>query len=308
MKKIINFKSSDNKTDIHVVYYIPDGEIKMILQISHGMAEFFERYEKFALYLNERGILVVGNDHLGHGYSINSKDDYGHQDSKDGYLNILSDLHTVMEMTKKEYPGIPYYFMGHSMGSFYTRLFISKYSKDLDGVIIMGTAFMSNVVVNSGILLCNILLLFKDKRYRSKLITSIATGSYNKKWEPSATHNDWLTKDEKIVDWYSNEERCTFTFTLYGYLNMFKTLREIHTDKCVNGIRRDLPLLIVSGDDDPVGDYGKGPKKLYEVYREKGFKDVELKLYENDRHEILNELDKEDVYEYLYQWLIKQHR
>ena len=302
-KEEFNFKSSDGITNIRAVRYIPENEIKAILQISHGMVEFIDRYENFAEYLCDKGILVTGNDHLGHGGSVTSVDNWGYFHEEEGYKKVLEDLHTLTNITKEKYPNKPYFLLGHSMGSFYARYYLSTYGKELDGAIIMGTAWQEKITLVAGKIICKIIAFFKGSKYRSSFVNKMAIGSYNKKWEPSTTHNDWLTKDEKIVKWYSNEPRCSFVFTINGFYNLFCVLEETCNKENINKVPKDLPVLFVSGNDDPVGSFGSGVTKTYNAFKECGIKDVSIKLYSNDRHEILNEIDKEQVYLDVYNFL-----
>lgn len=304
-KEEFYFDSNDGLTKIRALKFIPDGEVKAILQISHGMVEFIDRYEDFANYLCEKGFLVVGNDHLGHGGSVNSKEDWGYFAKKDGYRIVLDDILKLLKIVKKDYPNKKYYLLGHSMGSFLARLFLIEYGNELDGAIIMGTGQQSKGTLVAGKALTKLISLFKGEKYRSSFINNMALGSYNKKFEPSKTHCDWLTKDEKIVNWYYNEPRCKFVFTLNGYYNLFSLIEQIIDEKNLRKMPKDLPVLIVSGEDDPVGNFGKDPKAVYEAFKSIGMKNLDLKLYPNDRHEILNEIDKALVYEDIYNWLKK---
>ena len=296
------FRSSNDKVDVRAVRYIPDGEIKGILQIAHGMVEFIDRYEPFAQFLCSRGFLVTGNDHIGHGGSVNSEDDWGYF-GEDGNRHVLEDMHLLTELTKEAYPDLPYFLLGHSMGSFYARQYLGEYGDELKGAIIMGTGFEPLIKIKGGMAVCKVIALFKGWRYRSTFVNDMAFGSYNKKFEPNRTRADWLTKDEKIVDWYVNEPRCSFLFTLNGYYNMFSGIARLHDRKLLDRVPKDLPVFFVSGEDDPVGTFGKEVIHSAESLKDAGVKDVRLKLYPNDRHEILNETDKETVYEDLYEWL-----
>ncbi len=301
-KEEFRFNSTDGKNKIRAMRYIPDGEVKAVLQIAHGMIEFIDRYEDFAAFLCERGYLVTGNDHLGHGGSVKSKDDWGYL-GENGYEHVLNDMHELTRISKELYPGKPYYLLGHSMGSFFARNYLAEYGKELDGAIIMGTGFEPSFKIRSGMLLCRIIALFKGWRYRSALINGISFGAYNKKFEPVKTRADWLSKDEKLVDWYVNEEKCSFVFTINGFYEMFRCILNLHNREALNRIPKDLEILFVSGEDDPVGSFGKEVVNSVESLREVGIKNISCKLYPNDRHEILNELDKSEVYEDLYRWL-----
>lgn len=306
IKQEFSFLSNDGITQIRAVKYLPDNKPSAILQISHGMVEFIDRYEGFAKFLNEKGILVVGNDHLGHGESVIDKDHWGYFSKENGYQNVVEDLHTLTRIIKREYPGIPYFLLGHSMGSFMARRYLCLHGNELDGAIIMGTGWQDNLTLNIAQSLCKIIAKFKGWQYRSKLITNMALTPYNKKWEPSKTHNDWLTKDEEIVNWYIHEPKCTFTFTLNGYYNLFGVIKYIINKDNLDKMPKDLPVLFVSGSEDPVGNFTKGVKKAYDSFKAVGMKNVSIKFYEFDRHEILNELDKEDVMNDVYYFLINK--
>jgi len=302
-KEESKFLSSIGNVFIRTVSYYPDGEIKAILQISHGMNEFIDRYEDFAHYLCKKGYLVVGNDHLGHGESVNSKDEWGYFYKEDGYKYVLEDLHILTKMYKDKYPNIPYFLLGHSMGSFFARYYICKYGNELDGAIIMGTGNQNKGALSVAKTLARSVAATKGWNYRSTMLRAAATGSYNKKWEPSKTHVDWLTKDEKIVNWYCQQPKCTFIFTVNGYYNLFSVIEENIKQENLNNMPKNLPILIISGENDPVGNFGKDPKDVFETFNKIGMKDVSIKLYPNDRHEILNELDKENVYDDINNWI-----
>lgn len=300
------FDSNDGVTKIHAVMHIPDKTPCAILQISHGMVEFIDRYDDFAAFLGEHGIIVVGNDHLGHGGSVLSKEEYGYFSKKNGNRNLIEDLHKLTELTKERYPSLPYFLLGHSMGSFYARQYICDYGNELEGAIIMGTGNQPLVLAAAGVVITAVIALIKGWKYRSTFIDKMAFGGYNKRFMPSRTDKDWLTKDEKKVDEYLSDERCTFIFTLNAYHNMFKGIVRLHSGNLLEKIPKALPLLVVSGKDDPVGDFGKGVKKFAEKLGKLKIKDVMLKLYEKDRHEILNETDRDVVYKDVCDWIISK--
>ena len=306
-KEEFRFDSTSGICKIRAVRYIPDGEIKGILQISHGMQEFIDRYDGFATYLCEKGYLVTGNDHLGHGGSINSEDDLGFFAEKNGNKAVLDDIHKLTSITKELYPNKNYFLLGHSMGSFYARQYLCEYGNELNAAIIMGTGHQPLQVVQAGMAACRMFALGRGWHYRSHAVNAMAFGSYNKKFEPARTKEDWLTRDTAIVDWYINEPKCNYIFTLNGFYNMFFGISRLHDKKLLNSIPKNMPILFVSGEDDPVGDFGKGVKAAAKSIIDVGCNNVEIKLYPNDRHEILNELDKLDVYKDLYNWLEKNN-
>lgn len=302
-KEDFYYNSASGTTKIYAVRYIPDGEIKGILQIAHGMVEYIERYEAFALFLNSKGILVTGNDHLGHGKSVNSKKEWGYFAKEDGNRAILYDIYQLTQITKEQYPNIPYFLLGHSMGSFYARQYLCEFGSELDGAIIMGTGCQPLALVQLGRLLTAFISVFKGWKYRCNLINNIAFGSYNKHFKPARTTKDWLSKDTAIVDKYVADERCNFIFTLNAFYNMFTGISRLYDKNLLSRMPKKLPVFFVAGEDDPVGDYGKGVLKAVNMFRKAGMENVKVKLYPTDRHEILNETDRDQVYDDLYSWL-----
>ncbi len=303
MKQDLFFPSSDNLTTIHAIEWIPDKEITAILQISHGMVEFIDRYDCFARYLNEHGIYVVGNDHLGHGLSVTSDDRHGYFKDPDGNECVIKDLHRLRKLTQKKYPGVPYFMLGHSMGSFMIRQYMMVHGEGLSGVIVMGTGSQPKPVLAAGKLICKMMAKVKGWDHRSKLVDGMAFSSNNKKFEPARTKCDWLTKDTAIVDAYLANPWCTFLFTSNGFYQMFSAIEFVQKKKNINRIPKDLPILLVSGADDPVGNFGNGVKKVYKAFDQARVQDLTMTLYEGCRHEILNEVDKEAIFESLKDWI-----
>lgn len=297
------YNSKNGKTKIRALKWVPEVEIKAVLQISHGMLEHMERYDEFANYMADNGILVVGNDHLGHGSSINNEEDRGYFSEIDGYTVLIEDMYNLMQITKEEYPNKPYYLLGHSMGSFLTRYFITVYGNEIDGTIIMGTAQQSEGLIKFGLFLTYIMTKIKGWNYRSKFVNHLVLGENNKQFEPARTRCDWLTRDEKIVDDYIADDRINFIFTLNGFYNLFKVMLDMNDKERIKNIPIDLPVLFISGKNDSVGNFGKGVQKSYDIFKSLEIKNISIKLYEEDRHEILNELDREQVYEDILSWI-----
>ena len=300
-KKEFTYPSADKKTEIHAVIWKPEGEVRAVLQICHGMVEYIGRYDRFACFLADQGFLVTGNDHLGHGASVTSDDEHGYFGHPDGNKHVIADIHHLRKAAQKKYPDVPYFMLGHSMGSFLLRQYLTLHGEGLTAAIIMGTGSQPQMILAAGKLLCRTIALFRGWHYRSNLVDGMAFGGYNKKFEPARTRNDWLTKDTSVVDAYCGDPWCIFQFTVNGYCQMFIGIEA--AQKNVGRIPKDLPLLIVSGADDPVGGFGKGVKEVYESCRKAGIRDVSLKLYPDDRHEILNETDYQTVYDDLLGWM-----
>ena len=293
------YPSIDGKTKIHAIRWEPDGKPKAILQIIHGMVEFIDRYDDFATYLTEHGYLVVGEDHLGHGESVISDEHHGYFGA-DGNAWVIADIHQLRLMMHEEFPELPYLMLGHSMGSFLVRQYITekngRYAEELAGVIIMGTGWQPKAVM---IAAKNIARALGRKKIgvRAKLIDIMAFGTYLKRIPDAKTRQDWLTKDDEVVKWYRNEPWCTFHFSPNAYFHMFDGMIKAHNIKRMRNLPEGLPLLFTAGAEDPVGSYGEGVRKAFMVYSDNTGCDVDIKIYGNDRHEILNELDKERVYE-----------
>lgn len=288
IKKEFTFPSVSSLADIHCASYLPEsGNIKAIVQIAHGMAEHLERYEAFAQVLCENGIAIYINDHLGHGQSITSKDELGYFGEKDGWQYFVEDCHELSLIAKKENPGVPLIFFGHSMGSFVARAFSLKYADEIAGAVYCGTAG-PNPAAAAGIMLTNLIIKLKGTHYRSKLIDKIGFGTYNSKFE-GRTAFDWLSRDNEQVDKYISDELCGFLFTACGYRDLFSLLAFVSDKQWFETLNKKLPVLIIAGAMDPVGDYSKGINIVKDNLVKAGKENVKTILYPDARHEILNE-------------------
>lgn len=315
--KKFHFLSSNNYTEIYGQAWIPDGEVKGILQISHGMQEHIERYDDFARFMSDKGILVVGNDHMGHGQSIYQEEDLGYfsipikgfkgkaalNNNSNAY--VVRDLHRITKVIKKHYPGIPYVLLGHSMGSFMVRRYMSQYGNDVDGVILLGTGNPSISVVRTGKALVKSLTKIHGERYRSEFANEILFGKYNARISNPRTEVDWICSDSEIVDKYIADEKSGFRYTLNGFEALLSVLEYILEPENIRKIPKDLKVLIASGKEDPVGAYGEEVREVYKIYKMSGIKDVSIELYEGCRHEILNETIKKTVYGDIYDWIME---
>ena len=296
----IYYPSSDGKTNIHACIWSAEGEPKAVLQIIHGMAEYASRYAPLAEYLNKHGIIVCAEDHLGHGKSVSSEDDLGYFSEGDGCEKVLTDIRALTDIMRKKYNNLPYFVMGHSMGSFFCRKFIADKSVSsgeigLAGAIIMGTGFKPALVTGSGKFMARLVALFKGWRHRSKFIDNTAFGAYNKKFE-GRTGFDWLSVNQDNVDRYIADPLCGVTFTCNGFYTLFSIIGQACKASTMKAVPDSLPLLVVSGADDPVGDYSKGVIKFADKMTGYG-KDVSMTLYRGARHEILNEVIAPQVFE-----------
>lgn len=307
MKKDFYFLSKDGETQIHAIEWVPDGEIRAVLQICHGMVEYIDRYDEFANYMNQKGYYVIGHDHLGHGESVKAESELGFFHEENGNEYVVGDIHEIRMQARRKHPFIPCFLLGHSMSSFLVRQYIQSYGAGLSGVILMGTGHQPYPFLAIAKTLCKLLIRFKGSHFRSSLIDGMAKGSFNRSFEPGRTRVDWISRDDAIVDSYQADPWCTFMFTVNGYYHMFAGMQTL-TKKNIRAIPKDLPLLFISGGHDPVGRFGKSVKKVCNRYRNCGIQKVSMRLYKDYRHEILNEKNREVVFGDLYAWMERHCR
>lgn len=294
--------STDSKNNLNVIIWETEKEPIGVLQIVHGMAEYIDRYDNFAKYMTEQGFNVIGHDHLGHGHSVSDERDYGFFAEENGDKIIIEDMHSVTQYAREKWEELPNFILGHSMGSFCLRQYLTKYSNDVFGAVIMGTGWIPSAAAFLGKTIATNTCKSKGSHTVNPLLIKLTLEPYNKPFAPARTNCDWLSRDEKQVDLYVNDKLCGFDFTAGAYKDFFTVLEKIAKNRQLIGMRKSLPILITSGSVDPVGGK-KACEKLNAQYKRCGINDVTLKLWENDRHEILNELDKSDVYQYIYNWL-----
>ena len=284
-KTEFTFPSQSGLCDIHAACYLPEGQPRAILQIAHGMAEHFERYEKFIGVLVDNGIAVYTNDHIGHGQSVASAEDKGYF-GPGGWHTMVLDCHQLYTIARERFADLPYYFFGHSMGSFVARAYAREYGTELAGAIFCGTGG-KNPAVGVGIALANMIAKCKGDHYRSKFVDGMAFGTYNKRFE-GRTPFDWLTRDQDVVDAYIADPDCGYLFTVNGMAGLFGALQSVSGPDWYKAVPTQLPILLVAGNMDPVGNYGKGVAQVCDDLKATGH-DVNMILYDQCRHEILNE-------------------
>lgn len=304
-KEEFTFESRDGVHKLYAVRYLPEGEPKGIVQIVHGMAEYMERYGAFAQFLTERGFLVTGEDHLGHGMSVPEGETYGYFCSQDPATVLVRDVHRLKKMTQEAYPGVPYFILGHSMGSYILRNYLYRYGTGIQGAIVMGTGTEKPAAVACARGLAKCIRLFYGEKHVSRTLDKLVMGSYQKRIEDPRTESDWLSRDEEVVNRYRIDPLCGFTFTVNGYETLFELIARLYKKANLAQLPSGLPVLVVSGEEDPVGAYGMGVKKACDSMRDAGMQHVEMKLYPGDRHEILNELDRQQVMTDIGEWLLR---
>ena len=305
-KEDFSFLSSDKKTQIHAIKVYPkDKKITRILQIIHGMTEYIEKYLDFMEYLSSYGFLVVGHDQLGHGASYTKSEDQGYFGEPDPNLNLIEDIHKLKKITEEKYPNLPYFILGHSMGSFLLRQYITIYTDNLAGVLLLGTGFVSPCATSLALRLISVWACFKGWKHKSNFIRGIISGSEIKKWDTTGKdlNRSWLTRDPEMAKKLIFDKKSHFVFTLNGYYGLLQCINYVCNNSNIVKVKSNLPILFLSGKCDLVGNYGKGVIKSAEIMRSMGSIDVTLKLIDNDRHELLNEIDRKDIYIYILNWI-----
>lgn len=282
-----HFLSSDGKTQI--AYYFYDCEKpRAVIQISHGMLDHIARYEDLIYFLNKNGIVVCGNDDLGHGYTSQGTGNDGFFAKKNGYKYVVQDLYTMTKIAKNKYKDLPYFLLGHSMGSFFARYYAYLFPNELDGLILCGTSGKVPGTV-FGILLMSAMKVFKGEKSYSKLMDRLMLSKYFKYIKEVKSGKEWVTSNKEKLEQYENDERCNFRFTTSAFKDMFTVLKFVNTKKWAKGISNDMPIFIASGSLDPVGNYGRGIGEVYNLLEKQELKDVNLKLYSKAYHELHNE-------------------
>ncbi len=291
--------------DLHVYQWLPAGEqlVKAVLQIAHGMAEHAARYDEFARFLNTHGIAVYANDHRGHGKTAGTVDNLGFLAVSEGWQKTVDDLKELSRDIKNKHPHLPLFVMGHSMGSFLMRHVIASDPVGFQGAILSGTAGHPGLLGHTGIWLTKMLLLFNHPKTPAPLMDTLSFKTYNKAFKPNRTAFDWLSRDPEKVDEYISDPYCGTVFSIQFYNDLLKGLIAANAQPLIDSIEKNLPVLLMSGDKDPVGGNGKGVEEVYHKYQKAGIKDVTLKLFKDGRHELLNETNREEVYRYVLTWI-----
>lgn len=299
----IEFLSYSKMANIKGKIYIPDTDnIKGIIQIVHGMLEYFDRYIDAIEFFLKEGYIVCGHDHLGHGDSYSKKEERGYFGEENGYKALIEDTYSVTKYVKEKYPKFNYFIIGHSMGSFITRIVVSKYCSSFDGVIFLGTGG-PNPLFKTGIEVANRIAKKKGGSYQSKVLVGMSNKFFNAAVPNQKTDHDWTTRDEEIIKKRIADKKSDFSFSAKGYVDLFTLAKLANDPNTLNKIDRKMHIGLFSGDKDPVGNYGKSVIKLYEYLNDNEFENVYIKLYKGARHELLNELNREEVKKHLLKFI-----
>ena len=293
--KEFSFKSATGVCRIHGCEFLPEGEVRAVVIIHHGMAEHISRYADYVKHLTDMGYAVFMHDMANHGKSNQKTELLGYFGENDGYKNLVKDLKTVYDLAKKEFPDKKIIMFGHSMGSFIVRCFDCAYPGASDASVYMGTGG-SNPAAGMGKAISNLIASIKGSTYKSKMLDKITFGSFNKKTDKK-TSFDWLTRDSAIVQKYIDDDYCGFLFTVKGMNDLVNLNVWANSAECYNTVKKDLPILLVAGADDPVGAYSKGINEVADKMKASGHTNVTVKLFPGCRHEVLNETNRQEVYE-----------
>jgi len=303
-----NFRLKSNGKPIFAYKWSPEDltEAEGVVQISHGMAEHGERYEEFAEHLVDSNYIVYANDHRGHGKTAEDVNGLGHFADENGWSLVVDDMHNLTNKIIEDHPELPIFLFGHSMGSLLSRDFISKYENELEGTILSGTSGDPGAMSNILITIAKIKSFFGSKDSECKFLNNLIFGQYNDNFKPTRTDFDWLTRDESEVNQYIEDPYCGNPGSAQFFIDLFTGLKRVSRMENAKRIPKDLPILLISGENDPVGDFGDGVMETHNLLTKAGVKDVSYKLYKEARHEILNEINKDEVVRYIIDWL-KDH-
>jgi alpha-beta hydrolase superfamily lysophospholipase len=301
----IFFLKAEDSTQVFVYSWLPDHDVRIkgVLQIVHGMAEHAGRYHDFAKHLTTHGYAVFANDHRGHGKTAGSLHETGYITKTNSWRAILQDIFTLNGYIRNKYPDNKIVLMGHSMGSFYARAYLEEFSSTINALILSGSAWHNPLLLNFGLLVAKLQCFLRGEKNRSSLLDKLSFGAFNKRFEPAKTPFDWLSRDNHICTKYTADPFCGFVCTSSFFRELFRLLKMVQSRKLYACVKKEFPVLIFSGSMDPVGNFSKGPKSMYAFLKDKGFTDLTLNLYPEGRHEMINEINRKEVYKDVVNWL-----
>ena len=296
------FFKSGSGARLHGCRWTPDSQVRAVLQIVHGIAEYVERYDGFANFLNRQGILVVAEDHMGHGKSISQECPQGY--FAGGWQTAVDDTYRLTRDTMAEFRDVPFILFGHSMGSFMARTILAKYpDSGITAAVICGTGWQPAPVLAAGKAACALLCRAKGERAPSPLLQAMAFGTYNRKVEHPRTPYDWISRDNSVVNAYKADPLCGFTPTAGLMRDMMEGIAYIQREENLAKMGKALPVLFIAGGDDPVGSYGAGVRTAAEAFRKAGMERVDVRIYPLCRHELLNEINREEIMDDVSRWI-----
>jgi alpha-beta hydrolase superfamily lysophospholipase len=294
--------SAADGTSLHTYRWLPDGTPRAVVQIAHGMAEHAARYERFAEALTGAGYAVYANDHRGHGQTATTEG-HGYLADRDGWGTVVADMSAVTQFVQAEHPGVPVVLFGHSMGSFLSRAYAAQHGSRLAGLILSGTAGNPGPLAAVGKGVAGAQARLRGRKHQSGLMNTLTFGQYNSAFKPNRTDFDWLSRDDAEVDAYIADPLCGNVFTTSFYSDLLGGLQQINRTAAYAAAPRDLPVLVIAGSADPVGNAGKGPREVAGAYRSAGLSDVTTTIYPDARHELLNETNRDEVTADILAWL-----
>jgi alpha-beta hydrolase superfamily lysophospholipase len=290
---------------VHVFHSKPEGKPTGHIHLMHGMADHIERYSEFGKFLTKNGYIVSGHDHRGHGKTAELNGKLGYLSSDEGFERLVLDAHEVITQIRDENPALPFILFGHSMGSFIAMRYLQLFGQEVDLAILSGTGGNPGVMTYAGSALAKTTGIKIGMDQPNKILNNLVFGQFNASVKDAKTPFDWLSTDSEAVQKYINDPNCGFIPTTQFFIDLFKGLGVIYKQKEIDKIPQHLPVLFISGDLDPVGNFGKGVWQVAKQFEAAGMKDVIVHLFEGGRHEMLNEQNREQVYATINNWMAR---
>ncbi|MBC2397673.1 alpha/beta hydrolase [Clostridium tetanomorphum] len=301
-----NFKDGEG-IKIHAYKWMPEeSEIRAVVQLVHGMEESGARYERFARKLTKEGFAVYINDHRGHGKTACTREKLGYLGDGNGFNWLVADIKELNNIIKQEYKSVPIFLFGHSMGSFIVQKYVSLYGEEVKGIVLSGTNGKRGIELDFAILMAKYEMKKYRRKTRSRKLNNLCFFNCNKNFPNNKTEFDWLSRDEKEVEKYINDPLCGHVATTSFFYDLFTGIKNTYKKASVESVPKKLPIFILGGTMDPIGQNGKGVLRLYNMYKKMGMKNITCKLYEGGRHEMINETNREEVMKDIIYWLNKQ--